>query len=132
MNELKGKQGLKLESLIYFHRASLHTDFPFRKPQALTTNLRDYLTISVRSRGLPLFSNLQSGGVIQQKWSGVCVSGVECESTEESAAEGWSSVCGIRSDVFVFSFQRLRGAFWSAFVLILRLPSSRSLLSSGG
>jgi hypothetical protein len=59
MNELKGKQGLKQESLIHFHRASLHTAFPFGKPQALTTNLRDYLTSSGRSRGLPLFSNLQ-------------------------------------------------------------------------
>jgi hypothetical protein len=59
MNELKGKQGLKKENLIHFHRASLHTAFPFGKPQALTTNLRDYLTSAGRSRGLPLFSNLQ-------------------------------------------------------------------------
>jgi hypothetical protein len=96
MNELKGKQGLKQESLIHFYRASLHTAFPFGKPQALITNLRDYLTSSGRSRGLPLLSNLQSGGVIQQKWSitiwrmifrellrsylrGVCMSGVEVE-----------------------------------------------------
>jgi hypothetical protein len=66
MNELKGKQGLKQESLIHFHRASLHTTFPFVKPQALTTNLRDYLTSTEKSRGLSLFSNLQSGGVIQR------------------------------------------------------------------
>jgi hypothetical protein len=69
MNELKGKQGLKQKSLIYLHRASLHTAFPFEKPQALTTNLRDYPTSLGRSRGLPLFSNLQSGGVIQWWWS---------------------------------------------------------------
>jgi hypothetical protein len=59
MNELKGKQELKQESLIYFHRTSLHRVFPFGKPQALTTNLRDYLTSAGRSRRLPLFSNLQ-------------------------------------------------------------------------
>jgi hypothetical protein len=58
MNELKEKQGLKQESLIYFHRASLHTAFPFGKPQALTTNLRDYLTSTGRSQELSLFSNL--------------------------------------------------------------------------
>jgi hypothetical protein len=34
------------------------------------------------------------------EWSG---SGVECESTEESAAEAWSLVCGMRSDVLVDS-----------------------------
>jgi hypothetical protein len=34
------------------------------------------------------------------EWSG---SGVECESTEESAVEAWSSVCGMRSDVLVDS-----------------------------
>jgi hypothetical protein len=59
MNELKEKQGLKQESLIHFHRASLHTAFPFGKPQTLSTNLRDYFTSAGRSRGLPLFSNLQ-------------------------------------------------------------------------
>jgi hypothetical protein len=69
MNELKGKQGLKQKSLIYLHRASLHMAFLFGKPQALTTNLRDYLTSLEKSRGLPLFSNLQSGGVIQWWWS---------------------------------------------------------------
>jgi hypothetical protein len=58
MNEFKGKQGLKQESLIHFHRASLHTAFPFEKLQALTTNLRGYLTSAGRSQGLPLFSNL--------------------------------------------------------------------------
>ena len=35
MNELKGRQGLKQESLIHFHRASLHTAFPFGKPKHL-------------------------------------------------------------------------------------------------
>jgi hypothetical protein len=69
MKELKGKHGLKQESLIHFHRASLHTAFLFGKPQALTINLRNYLTSTGRSRELPLFSNLQSGGVIQRKWS---------------------------------------------------------------
>jgi hypothetical protein len=59
MNELKGKHRLKQEGLIHFHRASLHTAFPFEKPQALATNLRDYLTSAGRSQGLPLFSNLQ-------------------------------------------------------------------------
>jgi hypothetical protein len=59
MNELKRRQGLKQESLINFHRASLQTTFPFEKLQALSTNLRDYLTSAGRSRGLPLFSNLQ-------------------------------------------------------------------------
>jgi hypothetical protein len=59
MNELKEKQGLKQESLIHFHRTNLHTAFPFEKPQALTTNLRDYLTSTERSQGLSLFSNLQ-------------------------------------------------------------------------
>ena len=63
MNELKGRQRLKQESLIHFHIASLHTAFPFGKPQALSTNLRDYLTSAGRSRGLSLFSNLQ-------RWSG--------------------------------------------------------------
>jgi len=46
MNELKGRQGLKQESSIHFHRVSSHTAFPFGKPQALSTNLRDYLTSS--------------------------------------------------------------------------------------
>ena len=59
MNELKERQGFKQESLIHFHRASLYTAFPFGKPQALSTNLRDYLTSTGRSWGLPLFSNLQ-------------------------------------------------------------------------
>ena len=59
MNELKGRQGFKQESLIHFHRASLHMAFPFGKPQALSTNLRDYLTSSGWSQGPPLFSNLQ-------------------------------------------------------------------------
>jgi hypothetical protein len=59
MNELERKQGLKQESLIHFHRANLHTAFPFGKPQALTTKLSDYLTSVGRSQGLPLFSNLQ-------------------------------------------------------------------------
>ena len=36
MNELKGKQRNSQESLIHFHRANLHTAFPFGKPQALT------------------------------------------------------------------------------------------------
>jgi hypothetical protein len=116
MNKLKGKYGLKQESLIHFHRASLHTTFPFEKSQALTTNLRDYLTSSGSSRELPLFSNLQGGGVIQRKLSitirwmifrgllrscihGVCVSGVECESTEESAA-GLQCVV-LRSDLLL-------------------------------
>jgi hypothetical protein len=45
--------------LIAHARVSLHTTFPFGKPQALTTNLRDYLTSAGRSRRLPLFSNLQ-------------------------------------------------------------------------
>jgi hypothetical protein len=58
MNELKEKQGLKQENLIHFHKVNLHTAFPFGKPQALTTNLRDYLTSAERSRGLPLLSNL--------------------------------------------------------------------------
>jgi hypothetical protein len=58
MNEIKEKQGLKQESLIYFQKASLHTTFLFEKPQTLTTNLRDYLTSTGRSWGLPLFSNL--------------------------------------------------------------------------
>jgi hypothetical protein len=66
MNELKGKQIFTQESLIHFYRASLHTTFSFEKLQALTTNLRDYLTSVERSRGLSLFSNLQSGGVIQR------------------------------------------------------------------
>ena len=69
MNELKGRYGLKQENLIHFHRASLDTDFPFMRPQALSTNLRDYLTSAGRSWGLPLFSNLQL-------WSGYYVSGV--------------------------------------------------------
>jgi hypothetical protein len=110
-------------SLIHFHRASLHTVFPFGKPQALTTNLRDYLTSSGRSRGLLLFSNLQGGGVIQRKWSitirwmifrgllrsciyGVCVSGVECENTKESAA-GLQCVV-LRSDLLVRSSGPIR------------------------
>jgi hypothetical protein len=59
MNEFKGKHGLKQKSLIHFYIASLHTAFPFEKPEALTTNLRDYLTSAGRSRGLPLFFNLQ-------------------------------------------------------------------------
>jgi hypothetical protein len=46
MIELKGKQGLKHESLIHFHRASLHTAFPFGKPQALTTKLTGALLFS--------------------------------------------------------------------------------------
>ena len=68
MNELKGRQGLKQESLIHFHRASLHTAFPFGKPQALSTNLRDYLTSAGGTRGPPLFSNLQ-------RWSDITVVG---------------------------------------------------------
>jgi hypothetical protein len=59
MNEFKGKHGLKQENLIYFHRISLHTTFPFEKPQELTINLKDYLTSTGSSRGLPLFFNLQ-------------------------------------------------------------------------
>ena len=59
MNELKRRQGLKQESSIHFHRASLHMVFPFGKPPALNTNLRDYLTSAERSWRLPLFSNLQ-------------------------------------------------------------------------
>jgi hypothetical protein len=39
MNKLKGKQGLKQESLIHFHRASLHTTFPFGKPKHLPQTL---------------------------------------------------------------------------------------------
>jgi uncharacterized protein YbgA (DUF1722 family) len=37
MNELKGKQGLKQESLIHFHRASLHTAFLSGNPKHLQT-----------------------------------------------------------------------------------------------
>jgi hypothetical protein len=37
MNELKGKQGLKREGLIHFHRASLHTAFPFGYPWSWAT-----------------------------------------------------------------------------------------------
>ena len=69
MNELEGRQGFKQESLIHFHKASLHIAFPFGKPQTLSTNLkapkhlaqnlRDYLTSAGRSQGLTLFSNLQ-------------------------------------------------------------------------
>ena len=59
MNELKGRHGLKQESLIHFHVASLHTVFPFGKSQALSTNLWDYLTSAGRSWGPPLFYNLQ-------------------------------------------------------------------------
>jgi hypothetical protein len=60
MNELKRKQGLKREILISFHRASLHTTFPFGKSQALATNLGDYLTSKSypqrqSKRLLPLF-----------------------------------------------------------------------------
>jgi hypothetical protein len=40
MNELKGKQRLKQENLIHFHRVNLHMTFLFKKPQALSTNLR--------------------------------------------------------------------------------------------
>ena len=68
MNELKGRQGFKQESLIHFHRASLHKAFPFGKPQALSTNLRDYLTSGGGTRGPPLFCNLQ-------RWSDTTIVG---------------------------------------------------------
>ena len=68
MNELKGRQGLNQESLIHFHRASLHMAFPFEKPQALSTNLMDYLTSAGRSWEPPLFYNLQ-------RWSDTTVVG---------------------------------------------------------
>jgi hypothetical protein len=65
MNELKEKQRLKQESLIHFHIASLHMVFPFEKPQALSTNLKDYLTSARRPQGLPYSLIYKGGGVIQ-------------------------------------------------------------------
>jgi hypothetical protein len=59
MDKLKGRQGLKQESLIHFHRASLHMAFPLKKTQTLSTNLRDYLISAGGLRGFPLFFNLQ-------------------------------------------------------------------------
>jgi hypothetical protein len=67
MNELKGKQGLKRESLIHFHRASLHTAFPFGKPQALNTNL---ITLQAQEdHGDFLYSLIYStSGVALVRW----------------------------------------------------------------
>jgi hypothetical protein len=64
MNELKGKQGLKQKSLIHFHRTSLHTAFPFGKPQALSTNL---ITLQAQEDldGFLYSLIYKSGGVIQ-------------------------------------------------------------------
>ena len=54
MNELKGKQRNSQESLIYFHKANLHTAFSFRKPQALTQTW-DYLIGEGRFQQFPYF-----------------------------------------------------------------------------
>jgi hypothetical protein len=68
MNKLKGKQGLKQENLIHFHRASLHTAFPFGKPQALTTNLE--ITLQAQEdHGDFLYSLIyNTGGVVLIRW----------------------------------------------------------------
>jgi hypothetical protein len=65
MNELKGKQGLKQESLIHFHRASLHTTFPFGKPKYLPQTLG--ITLQAQKGHGDFFYSLiyKSDGVIQ-------------------------------------------------------------------
>jgi hypothetical protein len=68
MNELKGKQGLKQESLIHFHRVSLHMAFPFGNPKHLPQTLEVTLQAQ-EDYGDFLYSLIyNTGGVVLIRW----------------------------------------------------------------